>query len=174
MKTSTSMLGISMLAAAFALSSGAASAQEKLKIGLITTLSGPPAALGQQQRNGFTLALKALGNKLGGRDVELLVQDDELKPDVAVSKVKAFIERDKVDFVVGPVFSNVLAAILKPVTESGTFMISPNAGTSSFAGKDCNPNLFVVSYQNDQNAETMGKYAQDSGLKIPARSAFAP
>ena len=64
MKTSTSMLGISMLAAAFALSSGAASAQEKLKIGLITTLSGPPAALGQQQRNGFTLALKALGNKL--------------------------------------------------------------------------------------------------------------
>ena len=111
------------------------------------------------------LALKELGGKLGGRDVELLVQDDELKPDVAVSKVKAFIERDKVDFVVGPVFSNILAAILKPVTESGTFMISPNAGTSSFAGKDCNPNLFVVSYQNDQNAETMGKYAQDSGLK---------
>jgi branched-chain amino acid transport system substrate-binding protein len=155
--------------AAIALVAGSAMAQDKaadkLKIGLITTLSGPPAAIGQQQRNGLTLALKELGGKLGGRDVELLVQDDELKPDVAVSKVKAFIERDKVDFVVGPVFSNVLAAILKPVTESGTFMISPNAGTSSFAGKDCNPNLFVVSYQNDQNAETMGKYAQDSGLK---------
>jgi branched-chain amino acid transport system substrate-binding protein len=155
--------------AAIALVAGSAMAQDKaadkLKIGLITTLSGPPAAIGQQQRNGLTLALKELGGKLGGRDVELLVQDDELKPDVAVSKVKAFIERDKVDFVVGPVFSNILAAILKPVTESGTFMISPNAGTSSFAGKDCNPNLFVVSYQNDQNAETMGKYAQDSGLK---------
>jgi branched-chain amino acid transport system substrate-binding protein len=155
--------------AAIALVAGSAMAQDKaadkLKIGLITTLSGPPAAIGQQQRNGLMLALKELGGKLGGRDVELLVQDDELKPDVAVSKVKAFIERDKVDFVVGPVFSNILAAILKPVTESGTFMISPNAGTSSFAGKDCNPNLFVVSYQNDQNAETMGKYAQDSGLK---------
>ena len=155
--------------AAIALVAGSAMAQDKaadkLKIGLITTLSGPPAAIGQQQRNGLALALKELGGKLGGREVELLVQDDELKPDVAVSKVKAFIERDKVDFVVGPVFSNVLAAILKPVTESGTFMISPNAGTSSFAGKDCNPNLFVVSYQNDQNAETMGKYAQDSGLK---------
>jgi branched-chain amino acid transport system substrate-binding protein len=155
--------------AAIALVAGSAMAQDKaadkLKIGLITTLSGPPAAIGQQQRNGLTLALKELGGKLGGREVELLVQDDELKPDVAVSKVKAFIERDKVDFVVGPVFSNVLAAIIKPVTESGTFMISPNAGTSSFAGKDCNPNLFVVSYQNDQNAETMGKYAQDSGLK---------
>jgi branched-chain amino acid transport system substrate-binding protein len=136
-----------------------------VKIGLITTLSGPPAVIGQQQRNGFQLALKELGNKLGGRDVDLQVQDDELKPDVAVSKVKAFVERDKVDFVVGPVFSNILAAIIKPVTESGAFMISPNAGTSSFAGKDCNPNLFVVSYQNDQNAETMGKYAQDIGLK---------
>jgi branched-chain amino acid transport system substrate-binding protein len=156
-------------AAALSLIAGAAHAQDKapdkVKIGLITTLSGPPAVIGQQQRNGLQLALRDLGNKLGGRDVELLVQDDELKPDVAVSKVKAFVERDKVDFVVGPVFSNILAAILKPVTESGAFMISPNAGTSSFAGKDCNPNLFVVSYQNDQNAETMGKYAQDIGLK---------
>ena len=147
--------------AAIALVAGSAMAQDKaadkLKIGLITTLSGPPAAIGQQQRNGLMLALKELGGKLGGRDVELLVQDDELKPDVAVTKVKAFIERDKVDFVVGPVFSNILAAILKPVTESGTFMISPNAGTSSFAGKDCNPNLFVTSYQNDQNARDDGQ-----------------
>jgi hypothetical protein len=103
----------------------------------------PPAVIGQQQRNGLQLALKEFGNKLGGRDAELLVQDDELKPDVAVSKVKAFVERDKVDFVIGAVFSNILAAILKPVTEGGAFMISPNAGTSSFAGKDCNPNLFA-------------------------------
>src|SRR5262245_58866447 len=98
---------------------------DKVKIGLITTLSGPPAVIGQQQRNGLQLALKELGNKLGGRDVELLIQDDELKPDLAVSKVKAFLERDKVDFVIGPVFSNILAAILRPVTEGGAFMISP-------------------------------------------------
>jgi branched-chain amino acid transport system substrate-binding protein len=155
--------------AAIALIAGSALAQDKaadkVKIGLITTLSGPPAVVGQQQRNGLQLALKELGNKLGGRAVELLIQEDELKPDVAVSKVKAMVERDKVDFVVGPVFSNILGAILKPATEGGGFMISPNAGPSNFAGKDCNPNLFVVSYQNDQNAEAMGKYAQDSGLK---------
>src|SRR5258708_27377728 len=95
-------------AAALACAASAASAQEKIKIGLVTTLSGPPAALGVQQRNGFQLALKTLGGKLGGREVELLVQDDELKPDVAVGKAKAFVERDKVDFVVGPVFSNIL------------------------------------------------------------------
>jgi branched-chain amino acid transport system substrate-binding protein len=151
--------------AAFALTTTAADAQEKLKIGLLTTLSGPPAVLGQQQRNGFQLALKTLGGKLGGREVELIVEDDELKPDVAVSKAQALVERDKVDFVVGPVFSNILGAILKPVTDSGTFLISPNAGTSSFAGKDCNPNLFVTSYQNDQTHEVEGKYAQDKGLK---------
>ena len=154
-----------MLVAALAMASTAAAAQDKLKIGLITTLSGPAAALGSQQKNGIELGLKTLGNKLGGREVELLVQDDELKPDVAVSKVKAFVERDKVDFVVGPIFSNILQAILKPVTDAGVFMISPNAGTSSFAGAECNANLFVTSYQNDQNDEVLGKYAQDKGIK---------
>ena len=75
------------------------------------------------------------------------------------------VERDKVDFVVGPVFSNILQAILKPVTDSGAILISPNAGTSNFAGKECNANLFVTSYQNDQVHEVLGKYAQDSGIK---------
>jgi branched-chain amino acid transport system substrate-binding protein len=153
------------LVAALAFASSTAVAQEKLKIGLITTLSGPAATLGQQQKNGFELALKTLGNKLGGRDVELLVQDDELKPDVAVAKVKAFVERDKVDFVVGPIFSNILQAIMKPATDGGAFLISPNAGTSNFAGADCNQNFFVTSYQNDQIHEVLGKYAQDKAIK---------
>jgi len=154
-----------MLVAAAGLIATQAAAQDKLKIGLLTTLSGPPAALGVQQRNGFQLGLKTLGNKLGGRDVELIVQDDELKPDVAVGKAKAFVERDKVDFVVGPIFSNILIAMMKPVTDAGVILISPNAGTSNFAGKECNPNFFVTSYQNDQNAEAMGKYAQENGIK---------
>jgi len=154
-----------VLVAALGLIATQAAAQDKLKVGILTTLSGPPAALGVQQRNGFQLALKQLGGKLGGREVELLVQDDELKPDVAVGKAKAFVERDKVDFVVGPVFSNILIAMMKPVTEGGAILISPNAGTSNFAGKECNPNFFVTSYQNDQNHEVLGKYAQDKGLK---------
>src|SRR5215813_3709691 len=151
--------------AVLALTSGAAGAQEKLKVGVIATLSGPPAVLGQQLRNGFQLAVKTMGGKLGGREVEVIVQDDELKPDVAVTKARALVERDKVDFVVGPIFSNILQAIMKPVTESGTILISPNAGTSNFAGKECNENFFVTSYQNDQVFGVAGKYAQDSGLK---------
>lgn len=140
-------------------------AEDKIKLGVIVTLSGPAAALGQQVRDGFALAVKDLGGKVGGRDVELVVVDDELKPDAAVTKVKGLLERDKVDFVVGPIFSNVLQAIHRPVTESKTFLISPNAGPSTFAGKDCNPFFYVTSYQNDQVHEILGKVAQDRGYK---------
>lgn len=140
-------------------------AQEKIKLGVIVTLSGPAAALGQQVRDGFALAVKDLGSKMGGRDVEVIVVDDELKPDAAVTKVKGLLERDKVDFVVGPIFSNILQAIHRPVTESKTFLISPNAGPSTFAGKDCNPFFYVTSYQNDQVHEILGKVAQDRGYK---------
>ncbi|WP_409187870.1 ABC transporter substrate-binding protein [Bradyrhizobium sp. RDM4] len=140
-------------------------AQEKIKLGVIVTLSGPAAALGQQVRDGFALAVKDLGGRMGGRDVEVVVVDDELKPDAAVTKVKGLLERDKVDFVVGPIFSNVLQAIHRPVTESKTFLISPNAGPSTYAGKDCSPFFYVTSYQNDQVHEILGKVAQDRGYK---------
>ena len=138
---------------------------ERLKVGLLATLSGPPAALGQQARNGFELALKDLGGKLGGRDIDLVVQDDELKPDVGVGKARTLVEREKVAFVVGPTFSNILGAVMRPITAGGAILISPNAGPSSSAGKDCNPNFFVTSYQNDQVHEVLGHYAQDAGIK---------
>jgi len=154
-----------LAAAAVVLAAAPAQAQEKLKIGVIATLSGPPAVLGQQLRNGFNLAVKTLGGKLGGRDTEVTVADDELKPDLAVNKVKTLVERDKVDFVVGPIFSNILQAIHKPVTDNKTFLISPNAGPSSYAGKECNPFFYVTSYQNDQVHEILGKVAQDRGYK---------
>ena len=148
-----------------ALTAGVATAQEKIKIGVIVTTSGPPAALGAQVRDGFALAVRDLGGKMGGREVEIVNVDDELKPDVAVNKVKGLLEREKVDFVVGPIFSNILQAIHKPVTETKTFLISPNAGPSSYAGKDCNPFFYVTSYQNDQVHQILGKVAQDRGYK---------
>lgn len=153
------------LAALFALIANAAVAQEKLKIGLVLTLSGPAAALGQQVRDGFALAVKDLGGKMAGREVEIVAADDELKPDAAVTKVRGLLERDKVDFVVGPIFSNILQAIHKPVTDNKTFLISPNAGPSSYAGKNCSPLFYATSYQNDQVHEILGKVAQDRGYK---------
>lgn len=163
MRTALARVGLS---AAFGLALlGAAAAQEKVKVGLVLTLSGPPAALGQQAKNGFDLAMKRLGGKLGGREAEVIVVDDELKPDVAVTKVKALVDRDKVDFVVGPTFSNILGAIVKPVTDANTFLISPNAGSSVLAGKGCSPYFFATSYQNDQVHQISGKVAQDRGYK---------
>jgi len=162
MKVQLKLAGLVVLLSAAA---GQAAAQEKLKIGVIVTLSGPAAALGAQVRDGFALAVKDLGGKMGGRDVEVVAVDDELKPDAAVTKVKGLLERDKVDFVVGPIFSNILQAIHKPVTDNKTFLISPNAGPSSYAGKNCSPFFYVTSYQNDQVHEILGKVAQDRGYK---------
>ena len=153
------------LAATVSLVAFSAHAQEKLKVGLLLTLSGPSAVLGQQARDGFQLAVKEMGGKLGGRDVEVIVTDDELKPDVAVTKVRGLLERDKVDFVVGPIFSNVAVAVHKPIVDANTFYISTNAGPSNLAGRQCNPYFFATSYQNDQNHEVLGKVAQDRGYK---------
>jgi branched-chain amino acid transport system substrate-binding protein len=84
---------------------------------------------------------------------------------VAVTKVRGLLERDKVDFVVGPIFSNVAVAVHKPIVDANTFYISTNAGPSNLAGKQCNPYFFATSYQNDQNHEVLGKVAQDRGYK---------
>ncbi len=158
-------LSVAAAAVLLGLSAGSATAQEKIKIGVIVTLSGPPAALGAQVRDGFALAVKDLGGKMGGREVEIVNVDDELKPDGAVIKVKGLLERENVDFVVGPIFSNILQAIHKPVTENKTFLISPNAGPSSYAGAGCSPFFYVTSYQNDQVHQILGKVAQDRGYK---------
>ncbi len=136
-----------------------------LTVGVLVTLSGPGAVLGQHARDGFALALKQRGGKLGGREVNLVVVDDELKPDVAVARAKRLVEQDHADFVVGPIFSNVLGAIMRPVTSSGAILISPNAGASTYAGKGCSPNFFVTSYENNQVHEVLGQVAQERGYK---------
>ncbi len=155
------------LSAVLAVTAGLAgpAAAEPVKVGMIVTLSGPPAALGKQSRDGFQLALDKLGGKLGGQETQFIVEDDELKPDVAIAKANSLVEREQVDFVVGTIFSNMLQAIFKPVVTSETFLISPNAGPSTFAGKNCNPFFFSTSYQNNQNFELLGKYAEEQGFK---------
>lgn len=145
------------------IASGAAA--QTLNIAVITTLTGPQAPLGEQIRDGFQLALDQHGGKLGGLTVDLTIVDDELKPDVAVTKIRGLMEAKRQDFVIGPVFSVVKAAIFKPVTGAGAYLISPNAGLSTFAGKACSPDLFVTSYQNDQPHSVSGQFATDKGYK---------
>src|SRR5688572_583462 len=165
MMNGTKAFAAGLLAASLAGIGGAQAADGKVKVGLMFSLSGPAAVLGQQARDGFLLAAEKLGNRLGGVETEILIIDDEQKPDLAVNKARELVERDRVDFVVGPIFSNILMAIVKPVTDAGKILISPNAGTSTLAGKGCNPNVFVTSYQNDQVFEVLGQYAQSKGYK---------
>jgi branched-chain amino acid transport system substrate-binding protein len=149
-----------------ALTAGTASAQNKtVKIGFVSTFSGPTAALGADMRNSFELALDHLGRKIGGQPVEVIYEDDQQKPEVGVQKTQKLIESDKVDFLVGYIWSNVLLASLKPAVDSQTFLISANAGPSQLAGEMCSPYVFSTSWQNDQTPEAMGTYMNSKGVK---------
>lgn len=140
-------------------------AHADVKIGFVATLSGPAAALGQDQYDGFMLALEQMDGKLGGTETTIVKEDDQLKPDVGVQAVRKLIEKDKVDLITGITFSNVLMAMSKPIADAGTLMISSNAGPAPLAGKQCNANFFFTSWQNDNQAEVMGQYANDKGYK---------
>ncbi|HCY15723.1 MAG: ABC transporter substrate-binding protein [Curvibacter sp. GWA2_64_110] len=143
-----------------------AAAQAEVKVGFSAPLSGPVAAVGQDQYDGFMLGLESVGNKLGGQSTIVLREDDQLKPELGNQIARKFTSgRDKVDVMVGLGFSNVLMASLPRIVESGIVAIATNAGPSPLAGSGCLSNVFSMSWQNDGTAEAMGKFAQDSGYK---------
>jgi branched-chain amino acid transport system substrate-binding protein len=142
-----------------------AGAQQSVKIGFVSTFSGPTAVIGNDMRNSFELALDHLGRKMAGKPVEVIYEDDQQKPEVGVQKTQKLVESDKVDFVIGYIWSNVLLASLKPVVDSQTFLISANAGPSQIAGEQCSPFFFSTSWQNDQTPQAMGTYMTQKGVK---------
>ena len=149
-----------------ALATAPALAQQKtIKIGFVSTFSGPPAAIGNDMRNSFELALDHLGRKIGGLPVEVIYEDDQTKPEVGVQKTQKLIESDKVDFVVGYIWSNVLLASLKPLIDSKTVTIVTNAGASQLAGELCSPYVFSTSWNNDQTPQAVGLYMNQKGVK---------
>jgi branched-chain amino acid transport system substrate-binding protein len=148
-----------------ALGAAPAWAQQPVKIGFVSTFSGPTAVIGNDMRNSFELALDHLGRKMAGRPVEVIYEDDQQKPEVGVQKSQKLVESDKVDFVIGYIWSNVLLASLKPVVDSQTFLISANAGPSQVAGEQCSPFFFSTSWQNDQTPQAMGTYMTQKGVK---------
>src|SRR6266705_1907148 len=139
--------------------------QRSVKIGFVSTFSGPTAVIGNDMRNSFELALDHLGRKMGGKPVEVIYEDDQQKPEVGVQKSQKLVESDKVDFVIGYIWSNVLLASLKPVVDSQTFLISANAGPSQIAGEQCSPYFFSTSWQNDQTPMALGETLNSRGIK---------
>jgi len=139
--------------------------QKSVKIGFVSTFSGPTAVIGNDMRNSFELALDHLGRKIGGLPVEVIYENDEQRPDVGRQKTEKLIQSDRVNFVAGYIWSNVLLASLKPVVDSQTFLVSANAGPSQIAGELCSPFYFSTSWQNDQTPQAMGEYMNQKGVK---------
>jgi branched-chain amino acid transport system substrate-binding protein len=144
--------------------SAPASAQPRLKIGFISTFSGPQGIIGKHMRDSVELALDHLGRKVGGLETEVVYGDDQLKPDVGIQVANEMLKRDQVDFVAGVIWSNVMLAVVPAVTGAGKIMVGTNAGASPLAGKQCNELYFTTSWNNDQTPEAMGKFLQDSGV----------
>jgi len=145
-----------------AISAGAA---DKVKIGFVSTLSGPNASIGADIRDAFNLAIKLNGGKLGGLPVEVLVNDDQLKPENAKQIVERYLRLDKVDFITGTVFSNIVLAIAPDVVAAKTFFIAPNAGPAQYSGGQCNPFFFVSSWPSEAYSEAAGHYVTSKGIK---------
>ncbi len=160
MRTAFWLAGATVLALA-----APATAADSIKIGFVSTFSGPTAVIGNDMRNSFELALDHLGRKMGGLPVEVIYEDDQQKPDIGKQKTEKLIQSDKVDFIAGYIWSNVLLASLKTAVDSQTFLISANAGPSQLAGELCSPYVFSTSWQNDQTPQAMGVYMNQKGVK---------
>lgn len=151
---------------ALALAAAPALAQDKaVKIGFVTTLSGPQAAIGQDMRDAVELAVSHLDGKMAGMPIEIVYEDDAFKPEVGKQKTEKLVQQDKVPFIAGYIWSNVLLASLKSAVENDTFLISSNAGPSQIAGELCSPNFFSTSWQNDQTPMAMGETLNKKGVK---------
>ena len=161
MKSSRSLLAACLVAAGVV----ALPAHAQLKIGFMAELSGPQGALGQDQYDAFMMVVEQNGGKLGGVPVQIIKEDSQLKPEVAIQIVDKLIERDKVPIITGVTFSNIMMAVHKKVVEKEVFLIGSNAGPAPIAGAQCSPYSYIVSWQNDNQAEVVGKYATDKGYK---------
>ncbi|MDB5729243.1 MAG: periplasmic binding domain protein [Noviherbaspirillum sp.] len=140
-------------------------AQTPIKIGFMAVLSGPFGAGGQDQQDAFMMVVERNGGKLGGVPVQILVEDTQLKPEVATQLAQKLIEKEKVPIITGFTFSNEVVAVHKPVTDKEVFLVVSNGGPSPQAGAQCSPYQFFTSWQNDMMAEVVGKYANDKGYK---------
>ncbi len=138
---------------------------DSVKIGFVTTLTTPAGVIGEDMQNAVNLAVKHLGGKMAGRDIEILFEDDGFKPEIGKQKTDKLVKKDGVDFVAGYIWSHVLLASSKTVLDAGKFLISSNAGPSQLAGKGCHKNFFSTSWQNDQTPMAMGEVLNRQGVK---------
>jgi len=159
------VLGISVLALGLAGPQAMAAKAKKIKIGFVTTLSGGAGVIGKDMRNSVMVALDHLGGKMAGIPVEVIFEDDQVKPEIGKQKTEKLVNKDKVDFISGYIWSHVVLASRNTAVKSGKFLIISNAGTSRIAGSLCDKNIFSTSWQNDQVPMAMGEVLNKRGVK---------
>lgn len=130
---------------------------EGVRIGFVTTLTGGTGAIGADMRDAFELALDHMDRTMGGLAVTVLYEDDAVDPEIGLRVTERLVQRDRVHFVTGFIWSNVLLASYRAAVDNGVFLISANAGPSELAGEQCSPNFFSTSWQNDQTTMAMGE-----------------
>ncbi|MEL6374720.1 MAG: ABC transporter substrate-binding protein, partial [Pseudomonadota bacterium] len=172
MKRHAIALAAGLALTATAASAPAALAAEKIKVGFVTTLTTGAAVIGRDMQDAVNLAMTHIGGKMAGKPVDLIMEDDGFRPEIGKQKVDKLVKQDKVDFVAGFIWSHVLLASSKTVLDSGTFLISANAGPSQLAGKLCHRNFFSVSWQNDQTPMALGEVLTQRG--VPSVYIMAP
>ena len=155
---------IASLFSSLALAALPAAAQQKLKIGFITTLSGPAGIIGKHMKDSVEMALDHLNHKVGGVPTEVIYGDDQFKPDVGLQVAEEMMKKNGVDIMSGIIWSNVMLAVQPAVNKAGLIMVGSNAGASPLAGKGCNELYFSASWNNDQSPEAMGKFMQEQGI----------
>ena len=160
----------SLAVVVLATSARAADAPDELRIGFLTTNSGPAAVIGEQVVNGWKLGLEHEGwmkdgDKLGGVPMRMFYGDDQLKPDVGLREVDKFIKRDRVQMVAGFMWSNIMLAAKKPLFDNKIILMSNVAGASPMAGKQCSPYFISTSWNNDQTAIVSGSLLNDDNIK---------
>jgi branched-chain amino acid transport system substrate-binding protein len=142
-----------------------AQAASELKIGFISTLSGPAGGIGIEIRDGFNLALKLAGNKLGGLPTEVIFADDTLNPDTGRQLAERLLKRDHANLMTGVVFSNVMLAVWPTIRDAKVFYIAPNATPTAITGQGCSPYFFSTSWPNEAHHEAAGAFANSKGYK---------
>lgn len=151
---------ISLLIGSLGLSFNALAAED-LKVGFLSTLSGPGAALGNEIKDGFELALEQANNQLGGVNTQLFIADDQQNANEGRQAAERLLRREKVDLMTGMVFSNVLLPVMPRILKNDTIYLSTNTGPEDYAGENCNKNYYTVSWQNEDIPSAMGKYVTE-------------
>jgi branched-chain amino acid transport system substrate-binding protein len=159
------MLRLALAAALLAAVAMDARAADQIKLGFMVSKTGAGGVVGEEQQRGLDLALSDLGNRLGGVPVKVFSEDDKGDPATAVQLASKFVDEDKVDIMTGFTGSNTTIPALPTIMDAGIFFVGALAGPQEFAGKDCKPNAFFASFENEDWDDALAIHLDETGVK---------